>query len=101
MATTRFSFNTRAKLHAAFAAVTLLVFLFSVGAIYLQIVTAERAAIQEAEHVANSIAITGVEDPLRNPALLQQHVSKLYRFYKRDLFIVDASKRVILSLIHI
>ena len=95
MATTRFSFNTRAKLHAAFAAVTLLVFLFSVGAIYLQIVTAERAAIQEAEHVANSIAITGVEDPLRNPALLQQHVSKLYRFYKRDLFIVDASKRVI------
>ena len=96
MATTRtLSFNTRAKLHAAFAAVTLLVFLFSVGAIYLQIVTAERAAIQEAEHVAHSIAITGVEDPLKDPAFLQAYVSKLHRFYKRDLFIVDTNRRIV------
>ena len=58
----------RFKLTAAFLLVSLLAGIFVVVMMRVQITAAERAAMLEAEHVANAIAITGIENPLESAA---------------------------------
>ncbi|HUO44370.1 MAG TPA: EAL domain-containing protein [Burkholderiales bacterium] len=86
--------SIRLKLTAVFLTVALLAIIFSIAAITAEIETAKRAALLEAQDVANAITTATAEDFLA-PSLLQAHLMDLHRLYKRDLFFVDMKKRII------
>jgi diguanylate cyclase (GGDEF)-like protein len=73
--------------------VALFVAVFVVGAIKMQFETVNRAALVEAEHVAEMIGLTTIEYGFSNPAQLKDYVARLAKMRKRDVVIVDTSKR--------
>jgi diguanylate cyclase (GGDEF)-like protein len=82
----------RWKLAAAFIAVASFVAVFVVVAITIQFETVERAAQLEAQHVAELIADAAIENGTLRPGL-QEYVTRLNSVRKRDVVIVDASKK--------
>lgn len=69
----------------------------AIAAIELQLRSANRAAVLEAEHVANAIATTGTTDGISNPAFLQKYLEGLGRLYERDIMIVDRRMIILAS----
>src|SRR3984893_13537991 len=84
--------SIRWKLAAAFIAVACFVAAFVGVAIAIHFQTVERAALLEAEHVAELIADAAVENKGLAPHL-QEYVSRLDSVRKRDVVIVDAVKK--------
>ncbi|MFC3111033.1 putative bifunctional diguanylate cyclase/phosphodiesterase [Undibacterium arcticum] len=85
--------SIRQKLTAAFVIVSLLIALVALSAIKKQFETIERAALLEAEHLATSVANTGMDDVLNKPKFLQDYINGMHNLYKRDIGIVDIHKR--------
>jgi diguanylate cyclase (GGDEF)-like protein len=85
--------SIRQKLIAAFLFVSLLIALVAFSAIKTQFDTIERAALLEAEHLANSVAHTGIDDVLSKPKFLQDYIHGMDTLYRRDIVIVDIHKR--------
>ncbi|MFD2272194.1 hypothetical protein ACFS07_16235 [Undibacterium arcticum] len=73
--------------------VSLLIALVALSAIKKQFETIERAALLEAEHLATSVANTGMDDVLNKPKFLQDYINGMHNLYKRDIGIVDIHKR--------
>ena len=88
------------KLYAAFTALSLLAALFVIVAALFQLRTAERAALLETRHVAESIARTGIQDPLANKEVLQRHLRDIDRFGTRDLFVLGPDRRIVADVNH-
>ena len=83
----------KAKLVIAFAAVSSLTVLMAFFAIGQDVRGAEAAARLEAEHMAMSLAYTGIEDVIaRQPKFLIDYVKGLSATYKRDLTIVGLDR---------
>jgi methyl-accepting chemotaxis protein len=88
----RAAFGIKAKLILAFTAVSLLTALIAFFAIEQNADAAETAALIEAEHMATSLAYTGVDDVIvKNPQFLANYVKGLQTI-KRDLTIVDPNR---------
>jgi diguanylate cyclase (GGDEF)-like protein/PAS domain S-box-containing protein len=83
----------RLKLSAAFVAASLIIAGLVFSAVGMQLAAVERAALLEAEHLANAAAYTGVEDILTKPQLLQAYVNGLHSLYQRDVVFVDVNKK--------
>ncbi len=92
MASTKFV-SLRLKLSASLAVLSLVIATGVVTMFVLQLEGVERAALLEAEHLANLIAFTASEDMGGTPALLKKYVEGLDKIYKRDVVIVDRGKR--------
>ncbi len=79
----------KAKLVLAFAAISSLTVLMAFFAIGQDVRGAHAAARLEAEHVAMSLAYTGIDDVIvRQPEFLVSYVKGLHAIHKRDLTIV-------------
>ena len=85
--------SLRVKLGAAFAALSLAVGAGVVTMLVMQLESIERAALLEAEHFANVIALSTSTELGRNPDLLETYVERLDSIYKRDVVIVDLNKK--------
>ena len=92
VASTKFV-SLRLKLSASLAVLSLVIATGVVTMFVLQLEGVERAALLEAEHLANLIAFTASEDMGGTPALLKKYVEGLDKIYKRDVLIVDRDKR--------
>src|SRR2546423_519370 len=85
--------SLRIKLGAAFAALSLAVGAGVVAMLVMQLEAIERAALLEAEHFANVIALSTSSGLGRNRDLLETYVERLDSIYKRDVVIVDQGKK--------
>jgi diguanylate cyclase (GGDEF)-like protein len=85
----------RDKLIINFAAFTILVCAFGLAAMLINAWMATNAALTEAEHVAEMIASNGIIDPLEHKDELQQHIMKVHRLQKRDVFVVDRNLHIV------
>jgi diguanylate cyclase (GGDEF)-like protein len=86
----------KAKLILAFAAVSSLTAFMALFAVWQNMDGAETAALMEAEHVAISLAHTGIDDVIaRDPQFLANYVKGLHNVHKRDLTIVDLNRTII------
>ena len=95
MATKGRALSIRLRLSLAFVMVSLMVAAFAVAVLKTQIATSERAAILEAEHVAQAIALAGGQYALEAPGFIQNYMRIAQKLYHRDLFVVDANKRIV------
>jgi diguanylate cyclase (GGDEF)-like protein len=94
------AFGIKAKLIFAFTAVSLLTALIALFAIKQNIDGAETAALIEAEHMAMSLAYTGIDDVIiKNPQFLTNYVKGLQTI-KRDLTIVDTNRIIVADTDH-
>ena len=84
--------SIRWKLSAAFLAVACFITMFVGVAMKIQFEAIDRAAQLEAKHVAELIAEAAMENEILRPNL-QEYVSRLNLLRKRDVVIVDASKK--------
>ncbi|MGI4848137.1 MAG: diguanylate cyclase domain-containing protein, partial [Janthinobacterium lividum] len=64
-------------------------------AILKQFDTIERAALLEAQNIAISVAYTGIDDVLSKPEFLKSYLAGMDKLYKRDITIVDLTKRIV------
>jgi HAMP domain-containing protein len=97
--------SVRARLTVAFLATALLVPAVGLLAVRQQYQTSQRAAQVEARHVAEPIAHTiantaelsqhGQAQLYQQPRLLQEYISDLHRDLRRDIVVVDPSKRIL------
>jgi PAS domain S-box-containing protein len=87
--------SIRLKLSASFLAVALLVVSFVVIMLWMQMEAAEYAAIFEADHMATTIAAEIGGNDTGDPQFAQRQITKLLGHDVRDVFVVDANKRVI------
>jgi diguanylate cyclase (GGDEF)-like protein len=84
--------SIRIRLTLAFFGVSFLTAVVAAFSIKQQLDLADDAAAIEAEHVANTVAYTGIEDVIRNPVYLRTYVEGLHKVYRRDIVIVDRQK---------
>jgi diguanylate cyclase (GGDEF)-like protein/PAS domain S-box-containing protein len=83
----------RWKLAASFLVVVAFVAVYVVATIRMQLDTIERAAVMEAQHVAEMVGAAAMELDLSNPAGLQDYITRLNRVRKRDVVIVDVNRK--------
>jgi PAS domain S-box-containing protein len=85
----------RSKISTAFIAVAMLVVTFVAIALWTQMKAAERAAIFGAEQVASAFAAEIGANATSDPELVQRQLIKYIGQETRDVFVVDANKRII------
>ena len=85
--------SLRVKLGATFAAFSMVVAAGVIAMLIMQLESIERAALLEAEHLANVIALSTSVEPGGNPDVAEKYVERLNSIYKRDVVIVDLDKK--------
>src|SRR5437764_1330145 len=84
--------SLRVKLGATFGAFSMVVAAGVIAMLIMQLESIERAALLEAEHLANVIALSTSVEPGGNPDVAEKYVERLNSIYKRDVVIVDLDK---------
>ena len=85
--------SLRVKLGATFGAFSMVVAAGVIAMLIMQLESIERAALLEAEHLANVIALSTSVEPGGNPDVAEKYVERLNSIYKRDVVIVDLDKK--------
>jgi diguanylate cyclase (GGDEF)-like protein len=86
--------GVRLRMALTFAAACVVIGAFTLATVRLHGIGVEHAAVLEARHLAESVAY-GAVTRLDDASAAQRYLVGLDSMYRRDLFIVDAQKRVI------
>jgi len=87
--------GVRLRIVLTFAGACAVIGAFTFAITRLQGLAVERAALLEARHLAESVAYATATQLASDPAAAQGYLAGLESLYRRDIFIVDAHKRVV------